>query len=212
MYRTNNFDSPIIQQMKLACLKLYEWQKFHPAISGGALWSWAASQQARDIDIFVKNGWFSGARKKARSLIVDKSRFVLGEDVEKNGYGGPVTVWKPIKRIYVYKGKLEDDTSFDLVLTPHAGLDIINYFDYYHCMVAFSPEGIDLDGVSYYINKKLKKSFRSYIGIRDENIMKEKIRSSLWGNPNAEVKMNLVMLKLKEIYNLIREDNGKIKS
>jgi hypothetical protein len=193
MYRKQNVDPIVRQQMFEACGVLHDWKKFKPAIAGGCLWSWAASRPARDVDIYVKDSRL--ARKKASSYIPVNEETYLKKKVIKHGYWYNEEKAKKIKAI-AYTSRLPMGCPLDLILTPYPGVETIHYFDYRHCMVAFSLDRASVIGARYYVAGELEINHKD---AREEKVIMNKIQKSLWGRPEAESKIKNVIFELKRI-------------
>jgi len=195
MYRTRVVDPLIRSQMANACDILHDWKKFKPIIAGGSLWSWAAGKPARDIDIFIKSTW--RARRKARSLVTDKSDAGLKVQIIKNGYFGEIEVIRKLKNT-VYTAVMPDGTPVDIILSSVGGTKVLQYFDYRHCAVAFCPPcTTDLTGARSYTAGELEMLHKK---ARSKEMIISKIQRGLWGSVDAKEELVRVIHELKDIY------------
>lgn len=199
-FRTQTFEdvrTVITAQMVGTCRVLKDWEKFKPVVAGGALWSWAAKEIARDVDIFVKKSWRT-KRRADQIYGVDRERNLLGKTKQSVSYGGTITVDGHVP-VLVYKSVLPGDTGtpMDFVLTPWRGAEVTCHFDYLHDTVAFGRGIACTNGATYY---KAGMYIAVYDKHRDKELVKKKVKQTLWNNPDAKEKLNQVMVTLSHIY------------
>lgn len=181
------------EQMELACKLMYEWRYYTPVIAGGALWSWAAGVLCRDVDLFVKDSWL--ARRKA-----NKSYGASANDVMLYLRYTEYFTHTNERPVHKYLSMLSDGvTPVDIVMSPWKGTDVVEHFDYEHCMVAFSPSKIETKGAKAYSDGKLIRKF-DRDKVRDEHVVAAKYIDSLWGKQDAVEKLDRVMYMLNQLY------------
>jgi hypothetical protein len=180
-----------LAQMSDAIDMLYHWQHRDPVIAGGALWSWAAMQPARDVDIFMKTSWRT--LRKCRRLYGPVSEELMGE--EQDHYGG-----SPVR---VNRFAIETDaTSIDLVLTSRGGGDITSGFDYEHCAVAFGPSCAVTFGVRAYQAGETRQLCYGHRFRRTREQILEKVQPTLWGRPEAKDALRVVLWELAAMWSV----------
>ena len=190
----------IFTQMYDACLVLRQWRRWDPVIAGGALWSWADEQLARDIDIFAKSTWRS--RRRAKKLYGQFGVDHMPEIVATDSYGGVAETGAKTHR---FMADLPRGGRLDFILTKWRGTDVVKHFDYEHCAVAFGVREYSLHGVTAWMSGKLNRQY-AHSSPRREAIVWGKIATnSLWGQISSMEKICLVISTLTGIYRRIEE-------
>lgn len=199
MYREMSapFSPDVMEEMKQSVDFLKRYEKRNALIAGGALWSWAANERARDVDIFVSGGFFFERKLNKDNLSSSGGEeFKITKNKVFSDYFGPRTeaVTRHAHTIR-YHTLLPKGTVVDLVVTKGVTpLGIVTeWFDYEHCKVAFGKNTcIITGGDSYEKGVEVSNSLTPRKEIR--------VRKSLWGNPQARRRIITVMETLKELY------------
>ena len=200
-FRQNEFEDVenlIRDQMIGACRMLKEWQKFWPVVAGGALWSWAAKEPARDVDIFVRRSWRTRRWATRRYGVFGDEDF-RDRKLIRSGYSSRWTnVGVPVSH---YKTVLPGDTAtpVDFVLTPWKGCEVIKHFDYFSSCVAWGSRGSSVFGASYYRDGAMTAQFE---GGRDKDYVRGKVKEALWGKEQAEERLSQIFVNLSHIYHI----------
>lgn len=195
-YRDQTLDNfeHLIAEMRAAIGILRQWSKYDPVIAGGALWSWAAYEPARDFDIFVHKTWFS--RMKARNQLQAGEIQEFINDIKSDGYSLDVQTREVIR----HRGKhVGSDKTIDLLLTPWKGINVVHHFDWNHCRVGFGLKEFTTYGAHYYAAGKLQRCFQGEERARSEATVRSKLHQSLWGKTLAHDRMDEVIATLNEL-------------
>lgn len=174
-------------QMRGAIRILKKWRWHDVALAGGALWSWAAGEPARDVDFFVRSTFWT--RRKARSLYVEAEPGLALSSRYQSLAEGTV--------INNFKTQLHDcPTPVDFVISHRPRTVDGGIFDYTHCCVAYALKWYCIDGANAYAEGRLTKL---HFDARKPDYVLSKVRRSLWGNPSAPDKLMEVMSKLSDL-------------
>lgn len=187
---------PVIDaEMKEACRFLLEWRKYKPLIAGGALWAWAADERPRDIDIFLSGGFM--LRRKLTKRFGPPMVYPIGE-ARSAGYFYPVRQARSDRFAGTLELAEQAPAKLDIVYTPFRGPEVLDHFDYAHCMVAFG-EGVRIArGAPHYAEGLFEPRHGQH---RAVSWMEEKVYQVLWGRPWAPERLGRVMNRLAHHYN-----------
>lgn len=168
----------VLDEMKQAVEFMWSIAFAEPVIAGGALWSWAAHKQARDVDIFI--------RKPS-----DELRAKLESMFSRRDGRSPDEATYPARRL---TAELPNGTPVDIVIMDD---DKKLLFDWQHCNVSFSHDGIQrLDGVSCYMDAKLVSQGTEHPRSSDDVL--KKVHAELWGKVDAAPAMINALHRLEQ--------------
>ena len=191
--------SEVLEEMRGTCLLLKQWQRWRPIVAGGALWSWAAGRNCRDVDIFVRSNWWTRRRALRTYGVHNTDTFGAKEAV--SSYWG-TTEREAGVAIVRYSTLLpgNSNTPVDFNLTPWKGAEAVAHFDYGHCAVAFGHKIAVTHGIEYYENGALCDTHGSPTIARSKELVLHKTQPDLWGQPHAGERLRMVLKALERMY------------
>lgn len=216
-YRTVHarFSPVVVEQMVCAVSLLKEWQEHDPVLAGGALWSWAADQQAHDLDIFMEDT--RASRRWADTLGAEyenpatelarhdyygqlrhntpASRKAIAKRKRSNVFG-----WFYLDRVHAYRTKVSRNVLVDVVLSPWQSCEATHHFDYAHLRNAFGARTIEMHGAYFYARGWLVEQPEAW-NVRGWETVRRKVeQTGLWKKPEAFMRLADVMQELAQLY------------
>jgi len=195
----------VIEEMDNVLKIMYDFRYLGPVIAGGCLWSWAAGQKSRDVDIFFQDsGETMDALSNFDKVYKNPEEDFMGMEVTHDEYGD--IVGEQERAIRVFNGKIKSsDTAIQLTVTQEESEYITNFFDYEHVRVSWSPHNFVTDGAKFYAKAILQLVDNVHARVpgnaRSEEKIMSKIIAKMWGNPHAHAALSQVGRFLNNGYN-----------
>lgn len=185
----DKYSLDVMLQMLEAIVVMERLRKLKPAICGNALWCWAAGQTARDVDIFMRKGWFARRRVLKASDSLMQVRY------------HPTRNYVYASERYAFTGYpcAGAEVDIDVVVGKWKnGLAACDSFDYEHLRVGWMPSDSLDHGASYY-ERGLLISIHKHT-VRHPDVVRGKIVTDLWSNEDAGYALSEVFEQLDVLW------------